>query len=78
MLTAVFLAVVFAQAALVAHDLARGGIHRRVVGAQHEGTGERDALEALPGEPALQRFDVDADVGKLRHAGHINVRKCAP
>ena len=40
---------------------------RRHRGAQHERTGQPDALEALAGDALARGFDVDRDVGQLGH-----------
>ena len=40
---------------------------RRHDGAQHERTEQADFLEPLPDDAPLERFDVDGDIGQLRH-----------
>ena len=49
------------------HVAPTGVGERRVDGAEHERAGQAHALEPGPADARVERFDVDGDVGQLRH-----------
>ena len=49
------------------HVAPAGVGERRVDGAEHERAGQAHALEPGPADARVERFDVDGDVGQLRH-----------
>jgi hypothetical protein len=58
----------FAESAEVDDSLARGGGKRRSCGAQEKRADDADGVEGLAEDARFERFDVNDDVGKFRHA----------